>query len=82
MSKYHLSVHISYPHTDDRGRAERRGFSPRGEIMMHGRPNGRGWLYFRYSGRDWTKACLAVCNVAMGDILRALPDGTPITILP
>src|SRR3972149_6410307 len=43
-SRYHLSLHISYPNPADRERAKRLGVDPGGDIMIHGLPNGRGWI--------------------------------------
>jgi murein L,D-transpeptidase YafK len=39
-SAYHLSLHISYPDAADRAYAAARGYSPGGEIFIHGQPNG------------------------------------------
>lgn len=39
----YLSLHISYPNTDDRRNAEAGGFPAGGDIMIHGLPN--GWAY-------------------------------------
>lgn len=38
-SRYHLSLHINYPNTDDIAQAKERGVSPGGEIFIHGMPN-------------------------------------------
>ncbi len=35
-SRYHLSLHISYPNEKDKMRAKELGFSPGGNIMIHG----------------------------------------------
>jgi len=43
-SRFHRSLHISYPNDDDRVQARARGVSPGGDIMVHGLPNGFGWL--------------------------------------
>ena len=81
-SKFHLALHISYPGTQDRSQAERGGYAPGGNIMIHGRPNWSGWIRALYEGRDWTDGCIAVSNEEMNEIWAAVPDGTPITILP
>lgn len=82
MSLYHLSLHISYPGTQDRGKAERGGYSPGGVIMIHGRPAFTGSNDILFDGRDWTDGCIAVTNAEIEEIWRAVPDGTPIAILP
>src|ERR1700746_940141 len=43
-SKFYRSIHISYPNEEDRARAQKVGVSPGGDIMVHGLPNGFGWL--------------------------------------
>ncbi|RFA31070.1 hypothetical protein CAI21_03095 [Alkalilimnicola ehrlichii] len=81
-SAFHLSLHVSYPNEDDRARAEARGVSPGGMIMVHGQRNGLGWLGSLLQRWDWTDGCIAVTNVAMEEIWRAVPNGTPIRIEP
>ena len=39
-SGYYKSLHISYPNSLDLAMAKKRGFSPGGEIMIHGLPKG------------------------------------------
>lgn len=82
QSSYHLSLHVSYPTAADVERARRDGVSPGGEIMVHGLPNGMGWIGRWHRLRDWTAGCVAVTNPEIREIWRAVPDGTPITILP
>ena len=43
-SKYHLSLRISYPNEQDKLNAEKNGYSPGGDIMIHGLPNSTGFL--------------------------------------
>ena len=81
-SKFHLSLHISYPNVRDQSQAERGGYSPGGAIMIHGRPNWISWLYVLFEHQDWTNGCIAVNNVEMEEIWNSVPNGTPITILP
>jgi len=84
-SKYHLAIHISYPNEADRERARKRGVSPGGDIMIHGYPDGAHrswWSRYWFLGRDWTDGCIAVSNEAMGEIWRAVEDGTAIEIRP
>lgn len=49
--------------------------------MIHGLPNWRGWWYSLFVDHDWTIGCIAVSNVAMVEIWRAVADGTPIEII-
>lgn len=81
-SKFHLALHISYPNAEEKTRAERGSYAPGGDIMIHGRPNWTGWIRALYKDRDWTDGCIAVSNAEIEEIWQAVPDGTPITILP
>ena len=82
-SGYHLSLHISYPNADDKARAEAAGISPGGDIMIHGQPNGYATpATFLLQQTDWTFGCIAVTNAEMDEIWNAVPDGTPIEIMP
>ena len=82
QSRYHLSLHVSYPEAADRARAAASGDDPGGMIMIHGLPNGLGALGAAGILRDWTEGCIAVTNEAIRDIWRRVADGTPIEILP
>jgi murein L,D-transpeptidase YafK len=81
-SRYYKSIHISYPNAQDREQARRRGVSPGGDIMIHGRngpivlPDGT-WKW-----KDWTDGCIAVTNAEMDEIWKLVKNGTPIQINP
>jgi murein L,D-transpeptidase YafK len=77
-SAYHLSLHISYPSAADRAYAAGQGRSAGGMIMIHGQPN--GWQG-RVAG-DWTDGCIALSDAEIEALWDAVPDGTPIEILP
>lgn len=81
-SKFHLGLHISYPNSADLRRAAAVGASPGGDIMVHGLPNGLGWLGRLQQLVDWTDGCIAVTDRDIEEIYRAVPDGTPIEIRP
>jgi murein L,D-transpeptidase YafK len=81
-SSAHLSLHVSYPDTDDAARARAAGEAPGGMIMVHGMMNGFGWVGRLHRLGDWTDGCIAVTNREMDEIWRAVPDGTPIEIRP
>lgn len=75
-SSYHLSLHISYPDTEDVARARALGVDPGGNVMIHGTPK-------EVRRRDdWTAGCLAVADEEMEWIYAMVPDGAPITIFP
>jgi murein L,D-transpeptidase YafK len=79
-SRFHRSIHVSYPDQADRLLASKLGVSPGGMIMIHGEAS-----YLRFGGgalRDWTEGCIAVSNGAMDEIWALVDDGTPIVINP
>lgn len=79
-SKYHLSLRISYPNQRDKMNALSNGFSPGGDIMIHGLPNTTGFLKGYFVQRDWTNGCIAVMNEEIEELWSAVEDGTPIFI--
>ncbi len=79
-SKFHLSIHVSYPNDNDTAQARARHVSPGGDIFIHGQPGGTGWLLSL--PHDWTLGCIAVSNVAIEEIWSLVPVGTPIEITP
>ncbi|MBL8252184.1 MAG: L,D-transpeptidase family protein [Candidatus Competibacter sp.] len=81
-SAYHLSLRINYPNEDDRIQAASRGVSPGGDIMIHGLPNGFGWVGRLHRWVDWTAGCIAVTDSEIEEIWRAVSDGTPVEIKP
>lgn len=81
-SDYHLALHISYPEQDDVERAALQRLSAGSDIMIHGLPNGRGWIGRFHRRSDWTAGCIAVADFEIEEIYRAVPDGTPIELRP
>jgi len=81
-SQYHRSIHISYPAPADIENARKLGVSPGGEIMIHGLPNGKGWVGREHAQYDWTEGCIAVTNEEMDEIWAMVDDGTQIEIRP
>ena len=81
-SRFYKSIHVSYPSKQDDERAARRGVSPGGDIMVHGLPNGFGWLDATHRAMDWTDGCIALTNAEMDEIWNLVPIGTPIEIRP
>lgn len=81
-TRWTRELHISYPDQNDRARAQAEHVDPGGAIYIHGMPADYGpydpplWI------RDWTEGCIAVGNAAIVKIWDAVPDGTPINILP
>jgi len=81
-SQFYKSIHISYPNDQDRKLAQKLHLSPGGDIMIHGLPNGYGWVGADHRIRDWTDGCIAVTNAEIDEIWELVPDGTPIEIRP
>jgi tetratricopeptide (TPR) repeat protein len=81
-SRYHLSLHISYPNEKDRKRAKELGVSPGGDIMIHGIKNGFSWVGDLHAGVDWTKGCIAVTDDEIEEIAKLTPNGTTVEIRP
>jgi murein L,D-transpeptidase YafK len=81
-SQYHRALHISYPNAADRAQAKKLGVDPGGDIMIHGLPNGWGWIGKAHLLRDWTAGCIAVTDEEIEEIWRLVPNGTPVEIRP
>ena len=81
-SRYHLSLHISYPNEKDKKRANELGVSPGGNIMIHGLKNGFSWVGDFHAESDWTKGCIAVTNEEIEEIGKLAQNGTAVEIKP
>jgi murein L,D-transpeptidase YafK len=81
-SHYHKALHVSYPNAEDRKRAASLGVSPGGDIMIHGLPNGKGYIGAAHRLYDWTLGCIAVTDDEIDAIWNLVPVGTPVEIRP
>ena len=81
-SRFHLSLHISYPNERDKKRAKELGVSPGGNIMIHGIKNGLSWVGDAHTGVDWTQGCIAVTDQEIEEIDKLAPNGTIVEIRP
>jgi tetratricopeptide (TPR) repeat protein len=81
-SRYHLSLHISYPNQKDKQRAKELGVSPGGDIMIHGIRNGFSSIGDLHTEFDWTKGCIAVTDEEIREIEKLAPNGTIVEIRP
>lgn len=82
-SDYYLSLRISYPSPQDVASAKQRNQKPGGDIFIHGMPNGKGWMWWKYNTkRDWTNGCIAVTDKDIREMWELVADKTPITIYP
>jgi len=82
QSRFHLSLHISYPNSEDKQQAKLRGVNPGGDIFIHGMPKSAQWLGAMVNNLDWTDGCIAVSNSEMEEIWALVKNGTPIEIRP
>ncbi len=81
-SDYHLALHISYPSDADNARAAERGVNAGVDIMIHGLPNGHGWIGAFHRHKNWTVGCIALTDEEIEELWRVTPDGTPVEIEP
>jgi murein L,D-transpeptidase YafK len=81
-SEYHKALHISYPNAEDLKRAARLGVSPGGSILIHGLPNGKGYIGAAHRLYDWTLGCIAVTDEEIDEVWELVPVGTPVEIRP
>jgi murein L,D-transpeptidase YafK len=81
-SKYHMSLHISYPDVAHAQRAAALGVAPGGDIMIHGLPAAFADYGAAHRETDWTEGCIAVTDQEIEEIWRAVPNGAPIQIKP
>lgn len=81
-SRFHLSLHISYPNEKDKKRARALGVAPGGDIMIHGIKNGLGWAGEKHAEIDWTQGCIAVTDEEIEEIEKVVPNGTAVEIRP
>ena len=81
-SKFHLSLHVSYPNAADRARAKAAGVDPGRDIMIHGLGRGLGWMGPLQRTRDWTAGCIAVTNAEIEEIWARVKVGTVVDIRP
>lgn len=78
----HLSLKVSYPSPADAAAAQAGGYSPGGDIMIHGLMNGFSWLGRLHRLKDWTQGCVGVTNAEMRAIYARVDLGTPIEFKP
>jgi murein L,D-transpeptidase YafK len=81
-SAYHLSLRIGYPTAEQAVAAQQDRVNAGGDIMIHGLPNGDGYIGSRQLRIDWTQGCIALSNAEVEWLYRAVADGTPVEIQP
>jgi murein L,D-transpeptidase YafK len=55
-SRFHMALHISYPHAADRKRARKLGVNPGGNIEIHGLESAFAWVGGLQRQINWTDA--------------------------
>jgi len=81
-SVFHAALAIDYPSAADRQRAKAAHVSPGGGLEIHGLRDGFDWLGSAHAIFDWTDGCIAITNSEIDELVRAVPDKTPIEIDP
>lgn len=79
-SRFHRSLHISYPNARDRELARKRGTSPGSNIEIHGIEEKWAWVGSLHRAVDWPAGCIAVTNPEIEEIYKLVPAGTPVEI--
>ena len=79
-SAFHLSIGLDYPQPEDRARAAKAGYSPGGDIFIHGQPNALP-DGLKIKG-DWTAGCIALTNAEIEEIWSVTPIGTKVEVRP
>src|SRR5205809_5193747 len=82
QSSFHLGLHISYPSAEDTARAVANGVPAGSDIMIHGLPNGKGWIGAFHRRTNWTAGCIALTDEEIEEVWRAAADGTLVEIRP
>ena len=80
QSKFHRSLHISYPNEEDQIAARRAGVDPGNHIAIHGFPDDFKTTDAKGCSADWTDGCIAVSNAAIEEIWDMVDDGTLVEI--
>ena len=81
-SRFHLSLGLDYPRPEDVARASAGGYSPGGDIFIHGQPNGLDLGPRARVAGDWTDGCVAVTNANIEEVWAVAPLGTTVEIRP
>lgn len=80
QSAYHLSLGLDYPQPEDLARARAGGYSPGGDIFIHGQPNQMNGLpTLRH---DWTAGCIALADAEIEELWSVTATGTTVEIRP
>jgi murein L,D-transpeptidase YafK len=76
------ALHVSYPSPADWARATSKGVDPGGGIFIEAVPRRFVLLGRAHRFVPWTDGSIGVARPEMRQIVRSVPDGTPIDLLP
>jgi murein L,D-transpeptidase YafK len=79
-SQFYKALRVGYPTKAEAEAARKQGVNPGSNIMIHGLPNGLGWIGSWHRLRDWTAGCVAVTDAEMDQLWRLVPVGTTVEI--
>ena len=79
-SKYHLSLHLSYPNVQDKKNAKENKVSPGGDICIHGLHTNVKHLGASHIEILKTRGCIVVTNEEIEGIWKQVHTGTPVEI--
>lgn len=93
-SKFHLSLGLSYPGTEDAERGLKEGLISREEHdeivaaiaekrmpLQKTKLGGEIYIHGGGTASDWTEGCVALDNDEMTELFEAVPVGTRVTIV-
>jgi murein L,D-transpeptidase YafK len=79
---FHRALLLSYPNDNDAARARAAGVNPGSSIEIHGLRDDFRWVGSAHVLFDWTNGCIALTNREIDELSAAVPDGTPVEIVP
>jgi murein L,D-transpeptidase YafK len=81
-SGYHKNLGISYPSDRDRAEAKLKGYSPGGDVKIHGLRRGLGFIGKFHRLFNWTAGCIAVTDAEVDELYRSVKPIAVIVIKP
>ncbi len=81
-SRFHRSLHISYPNEKDIEIAGLLRVPAGSGILIHGVTKDYEWMGRYHASLNWTNGCIAVTNEEIEEIWELVPDGTEVQIKP
>ncbi len=85
-TSYHMALQVSYPNKADIAFAEKGGFNPGSDILIHGFPSRPidglipDVIRQMHAYRNWTQGCIAVTNDEIEEIYELVDAQVPLEI--